>query len=205
MISCRATNFVGKFSSRISPYRLTFSADSTYKYEYHEGLLYSHSSGRWAIIGKRKIKLRSFYQDLTLPLNGQENISSQPAKDVALNIQIPIPSDVKNYFRCLIYINHRFFVEKTCDSISSVIVPSPVRSVQIKITTDVRTPALDKDTLVSSEYYPKGDYLKSINLSCTYNESFFNYKIFNGDILNFSNGKLKFNNYKLFRNLKYKD
>jgi len=203
-ISCKTSNVVGTFSSRSSPYRFIFRSDSTFRYHYHEGVLYSYSFGHWSKVGKGKIKLESFYKDRTLPLLGTENISSKDSKTVELKIQIPIPDEEKKYYRCLIYINQRLFLEKACDSVSSIIAPSPIKSVQIKITTDVRIPARDNDTLVSSEYHTESLYPKSINLNCRYNDSLFNYRVFNGTVLNFANGKLKFMKYKLVRNLKYK-
>jgi hypothetical protein len=202
--SCRTNNFVGTFSSRVSPYRFILDSDSTFKYHYKEGFLYGYSSGHWSKIGKLKIKLQSFYKDRAMQLNGSENISSDFNKNVELKIQIAIPNEEKNYYRCLIYINQKFFLAKGCDSISSIMAPGPIKNILLKITTDNRIPMRDNDTLITSEYYPKHDYLKSITLNCTYIDSLFNYKVFNGYVLNFSKGNIKYMKYKLFRNLRYK-
>jgi len=204
LVSCRANNFTGTFSSRNSPYRFTLDSDSTFTFHYKEGLLYSYSFGNWSKVGGKKIKLQSFYKNKIIQLYGNENSSSDFTTNVELKIKTSIPSSDKHNYKCLVFINNKFFIEKTCDSISSIIAPNPIENLWLKITTDERISMRDNDTLVTSEYYPKHNNLKSIDLNCAYNDSLFNFRVFNNHVLNFTNGKFKFMKYKLLKNLKYK-
>lgn len=197
LISCKSTNLTGIYSSNKDPYRFVFSGDSTFRYQYKEGLIYSYSFGSWKKVGNEKIELQSFYNNRALPLVGFEKSLSNTIEPCELKIGISIPDVAKKYYKCLLYIDGRLFKEIHCDSISSIMAPNPIKTVQLKITSDQRIPTRVNDTLITSKYNTNSPYLKQLDLKCSYNDSLFNYKLFNGTILNFTSGKLKFMEYRI--------
>jgi hypothetical protein len=202
--SCRTPNFGGVYSSYQSPYSFTLKADSTYTFNYQEGILYKHSFGRWHA-KKKGIIFQSFFRNRIIPLSGIDISTDELKESINLSIHIPIPEDRRAYYRCLIYLNDRFFVEKSCDSIADLKIPATVKNVLLKLTADSHIPGIVGDTLTSSHYYTNGNKLKAISLNLFYNDSLFNYQVFNSYTIKSSGRSLNYMKFKLFKDIKHQE
>lgn len=190
-------NVVGTYASNQSPYQFTIKSDSSFTYQYKFQFAYQYSNGKWKNVGKNKIELQSQFKNKAIPITVKEYTNEHANDSVQLNIESNILSNERKYYQCLIFIDNTFFTQKNCDALSSLIVPTPKRNMYFKLTADARMPARFLDTLTSSTYTLKNKNPYRIDINMSYNDSLFNYKLFNNEVLLINNGKLKYGTLKL--------
>lgn len=196
--SCTGSrNILGTYASNKSPYQFTLNPDSTFSYQYKFQFEYQYSNGSWKNIGNNKIELQSQLKNKIIPITVKEYTNEHPNDSCQLNIESNILNNEKRYYQCLIFIDNTFFAQRSCDSLSNLIVPAPKKSMFFKLTADTRIPTRFLDTLTSSIYSLKNINVYRIDANMTYNDSLFNYKLFNHAILQINNNKLKYGTLKL--------
>ncbi|PUZ19688.1 hypothetical protein GA0116948_12319 [Chitinophaga costaii] len=106
-------------------------------------------------------------------------------------ISINIPEDKRNYYQCMVFVNDSLYVNKRFDSLPYLSIGSPVKIIFFKLSADVSIPARFLDTLTTDTFFPKSDMANSSKIDIVFNDSLFNYQVFNNDILKITKGKFK--------------
>jgi hypothetical protein len=192
-VSCKSNKtVVGYYVSGKHPYRFTIKLDSTFTYEYSLGPEYQYSNGFWQNISSKKIKLQSFIKDRTIPIVVEERGYDKEVGRglIMLSISTNIQKQYAEYYKCSIFIDESLYIQKRCDSLSLFKVPAPKLNLYFKLESDVRIPSRFLDELVTSKYSIKNNEFNIINVMFQYNDSLFNYKVFNDVTLRVSNNKL---------------
>jgi hypothetical protein len=174
----------GEYSSRRMPYVFNLNKDSTFFYRYRFQFDTEYSLGRWHKSGKNAIALNSHYKEKLLRLKVQQaNIIDMSD---SINLSIITPDFNRKYYECLIFVNDTLHAKEKCDSIISVSIRKPVGDIFLGFTAD-RTvdPLLASralDTVYTEKLYPKADTFDKYTLRIIYNDSLFNYKVFDNEI-----------------------
>ncbi len=174
----------GEYSSRRIPYVFTLNKDSTFFYRYHFQFDNEYSLGRWHKSGKNTVTLNSHYKEKLLRLQVQQDNNINRGDNVNLNIVTP--DFDREYYECLIFVNDTLHAKQKCDSIISVSIKKPVQDVFLGFTADrTADPLLASrllDTLYTEKLYPKSDAFDKYTLRIAYNDSLFNYKVFDNEV-----------------------
>lgn len=196
--SCSSNRIIGDYASPKEPDQFSIKEDSTFTYQYRLGPHYKYSNGSWQFIGRIKIKLQSVYNSRTIQIIVKEsNNKSLNDSLIALNINTNIPQNKRQYYQCLIYIDDHLNLQKNCDSLSSLNIPHPINTIFFKITADGRLPIRFLDMLSTDKYTLKNNKANQLDVEMMYNDSLFNYQVFNDEIICFSNHKLKYHSLRL--------
>ena len=166
--------------------------DSTFSYQYKFEFDYKYSIGKWSRVGKNTISLNSHYKEKLLQLKTEQSIDSSDNIDLT----IITPGFERKYYECLIFINDSLYAKHKCDSVISLSVRKPVENVFLGLTADLKADTIlitrSLDTIYTEKFYPKPDTFNKYTLRIAYNDSLFNYKIFNNEILKISRKGLIF-------------
>jgi hypothetical protein len=193
----------GMYGGKQTPHVFIFSADSTFKYEYH-AMWYSESSGTWQ---KRKntICLNSFEQRNKMPLE-YTKIENDKNKAI-INIKVDIADKPERDYICFPYVNgksvfinpekgsYSFDYESPADSIYFLIAKRPfiLRGTGYK---------MSYDDIKTETIYPHLSVGESINITINLIDSLFGYKVFKDEKIEIKGGKMFFKEknkkYKLF-------
>ena len=103
-----------------------------------------------------------------------------------------MPDADKNYYQCMIFINDTLYEKRSFDSIASILITSPVRSIFFKLSTDVRMPTRFMDTLSTDKVIPKFSTANRDKISIVLSDSLFNYRVFNNEVLRVRRKGLRF-------------
>jgi hypothetical protein len=173
----------GNYSSGKSPYLFALNKDFTFDYEYKFQFLYQHSHGIWSRVSKNKIVLNSSIQDRSLTLKTWQLDSDKLDISNLFLIKINMPDSDKKYYQCIIYVNDIFYKEKPCDSVDSVSIVFPVKSIQLKLCADSRIPGRFLDTLSTNKFTPQSGTSNRTRIDVTLIDSFFNYRVIKNETL----------------------
>ena len=193
LVSCAPElKISGVYSDKKHPVSFIIREDSTFSYRYKFEFAKNYSSGHWTKKGRKSIALKSGLQNKILFLNVQEDNYVDAESLMSLNIGITIPEAEKKYYQCSIFINDSFFIEKNFDSIGSIIISKPISSVFFKINADERIPNRFLDTLLTEKYFFKSESKKNLKINILWQDSLFNYKVFNNEVLKLTHHGVKF-------------
>jgi len=188
----------GKYMSKNNPNFIQFRSDNTFIYEYRALHLYQQSIGKWQAIGNSLVVLNSDIKTTTIPIkvsSVQKGINEKNIVSVDLNIQGNHPLED---YKCQICINDTNYCIKRCDSLSSILIKSPIQSIYFKfvrepksvITTAIPLP------LITEKYYPTVKSGNKLEIKIDFSDVYFYYKAFNNDTVKVtSNGIKMFNSY----------
>jgi hypothetical protein len=183
----------GRYASKQHPYSLTLNSDSTFSYRYKFEYDYEYSVGRWSKISKNTVTLNSHYKRKVLEFTIEHDTASRDNTDLT----IITPDFRRKYYECLIFINDTLHAKQKCDSILSVSLGKSVDNVFFGFTADLQADPLlaarTLDTLYTTKFYPKDDVVGKSTLRVIYNDSLFNYKIFDSDVFKITRKGLIFN------------
>jgi len=183
-------NIDGVYWSDKSPCKFTMNKDSTFSFEYRFQFQYEHATGTWSRAGKSKYVLNSFVKNKRLPASVSETKSDKEDNSNFLSASIQIPNQA--YYRCEIFINDTLYEKRSCDSLSSIVIAKPMRSLFLGICADERIPGRLLDTLYTEKFYPRSEYRNNLKMDISYIDSLFNYRIFNNETIRIANKKLVF-------------
>jgi hypothetical protein len=182
----------GTYSSDRIPHSFHLNADSTYDYRYKFELAYLFSSGTWRKSGKNRIVLSSYTRSKVLPLKVQELPAGGSEQDNLFSVSLNMPDADKKYYQCMVLVNDALYKKTSCDSFSDVRVSIPVKSIFFKLSADPRMPARFLDTLSTEKLMPASSMGNKDKIDIVYNDSLFNYRVFNNEEVKVSGKGLKF-------------
>nr|WP_199157804.1 hypothetical protein [Pedobacter sp. ASV2] len=175
--------------------KFIIKADSTYEFKYHNGFQYQYSSGTWKVINKRKIVFQSYLRNRLIELNVDEEIEvGVQDNQRKLNIKSNIANDDKKYYKCLIFTDGKLVKVVACDSVNNVILNADFNNILFKITADQRIPSRLLDTLITKNYIIKNKNTNQLNIKLKYQDSLFNYKVFNREEVNLLTRGIRYKN-----------
>jgi hypothetical protein len=189
-----AGNIAGDYSSSKSPYSFIINNDSTFSYRYKFQVAYEYSQGIWKQLSKNKITLTSYTATRLIPLRVQEGSLQKNSEidDNILSVDVGIPDSEKTYYQCSIFINDTLFRKTSCDSLQLLTIDQKINSLFFSISADERIPTRFLDTLYSEKILFKSANRRKLNIDFVYQDSLFNYRVFNDEVLNVSGTYLKF-------------
>jgi hypothetical protein len=221
---CSTSNsVVGKYTSKSNPDSFQFNADSTFDYKYNFSHLREYSSGRWTQLKGKKVVLNSSIQNTKIPLKVNQDVNTiNKGSNVKLNFETEL--NLKNYkcvifindtlytlkgtslilptgltlkeFEKEINIADIYFRFTRCDSLLALSLNSPIRSLFLKIIKyPVNSTYLNRNSIQTEEYFSLLDgQHTSLLVSLSFNDSLFNYRVFNNEKIKIRrNGLLFFN------------
>jgi hypothetical protein len=193
MYGCHSgVELLGDYSSFQSPYTFYLYKDSTFSYRYKFEYAYEYSQGTWSQVGGKMIVLNSQIKNRTLAVEAQ-NLDDNASEIINhFSIDVNLINGNKNHYQCMIFINDTLFTIKTCDSLSSILINSPIKDYFFKLTTDTRMPTRFLDTLSTNKIFTKSSNSNNFKIKINLVDSLFNYRIFNNDILQVTNKGLNF-------------
>lgn len=174
----------GEYSSRQIPYVFYLNKDSTFYYHYQFQFDSEYSFGKWRKIGKKAVILNSHYKKKSLQLISEHN---NTVTEDHIIFNIVTPDFNRNYYECLIFVNGALWTRQKCDSTISVSIRKPIMDVFLGFTADrkidplLATRALD--TIYTEKLYPQDAPYDKYTLRIVYNDSLFNYKVFDDEVL----------------------
>lgn len=193
--SCISEKIIGTYSNRNLPVKFIIKADSTYEFKYHQGFQYQYSSGTWKVVNKRKIIFQSYLRNKFVELNVDEKSEERVRENQRqLNIESNIANDDKKYYKYLIFTDDKLVKVVACDSANNVILHADFNNILFKITADQRMPSRLLDTLITENYIIKNKNTNQLNIKLKYQDSLFNYKVFNKEEINFLTRGIRYNN-----------
>jgi len=193
--SCISEKIIGTYSNRSLPVKFIIKSDSTYEFKYHQGFQYQYSSGTWRVINKRKIVFQSYLKNKFVELNVDEKSEEGVRENQRqLNIESNIANDEKKYYKYLIFTDDKLVKAVACDSANNVILHADFNNILFKITADQRMPSRLLDTLTTENYIIKNKNTNKLNIKLKYQDSLFNYKVFNQEEINFLTRGIRYNN-----------
>lgn len=193
LCSCSSSiKLPGNYSSKNIPYSFTLNPDSTFDYRYKFEFAYEHSQGKWKKAGRNEIVLTSYIQNKSLPLKVQYLDAHEIGQANFFSVNISMPDTDKNYYQCMIFINDTLYQKRNCDSIDSILITSPVRSIFFKLSTDIRMPTRLLDTLSTDKFIPRSSTANREKISIVLSDSLFNYRVFNKEALRVTRRGLRF-------------
>ncbi|MDP3394442.1 hypothetical protein [Sediminibacterium sp.] len=201
---------VGKYTSKSNPDFFQFNADSTFDYNYNAYHVNEYSSGRWAQTKGKKVVLNSSIQSRDIPLKVNQDLDTvNKGSSIKLNFETEL--DLKNY-KCVIFINDTLYSFKgkglivstgltikefvkevnvadiyfrytRCDSLLSLSLNSPIRSLFLKIIKyEINSTYLIRKPLQTEKYFSSlGVKNTALNVSVSFVDSLFNYRLFNNE------------------------
>jgi hypothetical protein len=182
----------GVYSSIKSPFSLTLREDSTFSYRYKFQFAYEYSEGTWSRIGKNKIILNSYTKSRIIPLQVEENFFNEDKSNSnLLSVDVGMPDKEKSFYRCSVYINDTLYSKKRCDSLS-ILVNKPISNFLFAINADEVIPNRFIDTLYTEKFSTKKTIGNKLKVTFLYNDSLFNYRVFNNEVVKVSKKGLKF-------------
>jgi len=182
----------GNYSSDRSKYQFKLNQDSTFEYGYKFEFAHEHSRGRWTQIGRKRIVLDSYTKSKTIPLRGQKLSGQDFGKENVFSVRIDIPNAEKQYYQCMVFINDALYEKRSCDSIDTILVPAPVKSIFFKLSADTRMPSRFLDTLCTEKFITQSTTSSQEQLTIIVPDSLFNYRIFDKDTLEVTRKGLRF-------------
>jgi hypothetical protein len=196
--SCSSSvNLSGNYSSSHSPHSFNLNKDSTFSYRYKFEFAYGYSKGTWSKIEGSKILLNSQIKSRVLIVN-EHALGSIGSLDSPsyFSINVNIPNADRASYRCLIFVNDTLYGKASCDSLSPISIPTSIKDIYFGITAGVTIPARFLDTLYTEKMFPKSRTANKDKIDISYNDSLFNYRVFNNEILRISKKGLEFNDGK---------
>jgi hypothetical protein len=186
-------NISGEYLSKRGLCDLMLNQDSTFTYRYKFQIAYKYAIGRWSTVGKNKIKLNSDIRSRVIPLKVQENtIAEHAGQDNTLMVNVNIPKEYRTYYQCSIFIDDVKYDQRNCDSLSLLRIEQPLGSLYFQLNADERIPARFLDTLRTEVFVPKKKYGNQLKIDFDYNDSLFNYQLFNDELMKVSKNKLNY-------------
>jgi len=182
----------GDYSSNRSKYQFRLNRDSTFEYSYKFEFAYEHSRGRWNRIGKRRIILNSYAKRKVIPMTVQKLSGHDIGQASFFSVSMDIPNADKKYYQCMVYVNDMLYEKISCDSIDTILVASPVKSIFFKLSADPRMPTRFLDTLSTEKFITHSNTSSQERLNIILRDSLFNYRIFDNDTLEVTRKGLKF-------------
>jgi len=180
------------YSSSETPYSFNLGKDSVFDYRYKFEFGYEYSQGIWSKIGNNEIVLNSRVKNRTLQLKVKESIAHEAEQENFFYVNINMPDSDKNYYQCMIFINDTLYGKRSCDSIASILISSPIKNIFFKLSADVRMPTRFMDTLTTDKFSPRLSIGNKTKIDIIFKDSLFNYRVFNDEILKVTRKGLKF-------------
>ena len=140
--------------------------------------------------GKNKYILNSFVKNRKLSINVSEVAGNVGSADNLVSTRIRIPD--QTYYKCGIFVDDALYETRSCDSLSSIVITKPLRSIYFGFSADERMPGRFLDTLYTQTFHPRMEYSNNLNVEIAYVDSFFNYRIFDSELIHIANKKLMF-------------
>lgn len=193
--ACSATRDIpGEYSSSRIPYSFELNKDSTYAYRYQFTFDTEHSSGKWGILDKNKIMLSSQINNRVLDLNVRGNRSFDNSE--GLSFRINTPGFDRQYYRCLVFVNEALYANENCDPVVSLRTPKSIQNIYFGFTADRTAASIlasrALDTLYTEKFSSLKDGFNEFEIDVVYNDSLFNYRVFNNEIVEITRKGLKF-------------
>jgi hypothetical protein len=173
-------HLVGKYASKDNS-SFQFRSDHTFLNEYKEGEHVKYSSGTWTRVSEDTIVINSEIRTINIPL-GLTFLDSSRANAIDLSIDLRIDKGLAlaNY-RCYIFVNNKYYNDKSCDSISALHIKEPVYTLSLIFSKELHNS--------SKQFFPvNSDTLKfdkplkrDIKLRATFDDIFFEYNPFNNE------------------------
>ena len=186
----------GTYASKKSPHVLTIRKDGTFAYHYHFQFVTWESMGVWTTTNKKnQILLNSSLKQKKFFLKGDASLVKAVNLNGAkclLTVDANIPDRQKNEYECLIYINDSIDKKCNCDSIYSLPIYKDVKDIRLRLHSYSSMPGRFFDTLSTSKYAVNSANFNNLKLSIVFDDSLFNYKIFDNKIFTFSKKNIKF-------------
>jgi hypothetical protein len=188
----------GKYMSKNNPNFIQLRNDHTFIYEYRALHLYQQSIGNWQVIGKSLIVLNSDIKNTIVPVKVSNKTNGMNKNNmVSIDLNIKGSHPLEDY-KCQICINDTNYCIKRCDSLSSILIKSPIKSIYFKFVREpksVTTTAIPLP-LITEKYYPTVKIGNDLEVKIDFNDTYFYYKAFNNDTVKVaSNGIKIFNSY----------
>ncbi len=180
----------GVYWSGKDPSKLILNNDSTFSYEYRFQFQYGHATGTWHHAGKNKYILNSFIKNKQLSINVSEAAGDVGSTSNLLSTSIRIPD--QTFYKCGIFVDGALYETRSCDSLSSIVITKPLKSIYFGFSADERMPGRFIDTLYTQTFHPRMEYGNNLNVDIAYVDSFFNYRIFDSEMIHIANKKLIF-------------
>ncbi len=201
---------VGKYTSKSNPDFFQFNADSTFDYKYQAYHVNEYSSGKWAQFKEKEVVLNSSIQSRDIPLRVNQSLDRiNLGSSIKLNFEANL--DLQNY-KCVIFINDTLYSFKgeglivpteltitefekevnladiyfrytRCDSLSSLRLNSPIRSLFLKIIKyEINSTYSIRKPLKTEKYISLlGVKNTALAVSVSFTDSLFNYRVFNNE------------------------
>lgn len=182
----------GTYASARSPYSFTLRPDSTYSYRYQFEFAHQYSSGTWRSTGSNTIALNSYISDRTLPLKVQEMPAGDSEMGNFFSVSTGVTGPGKEHYRCMVFVNDTLYATVRCDTISHVSVGFPVKSIFFRVSADAGMPSIFLDTLSTEKFRPANGMGNKDKIDIVYNDSLFNYRVFNNEEVKLSKKGLTF-------------
>jgi hypothetical protein len=176
---CSVDNrLIGKYASKDNS-SFQFKANHTFLNEYKEGEHAKYSSGNWRRVSEDTIVINSDIRTINVPLV-LTLLDSSKTNTISLSLDLKIDSglELTNY-RCYIFVNNKYFSDKSCDSISSLLINEPVYTLNFIFSKEPHS--------YPKQYFPiNSDTLKfdrplkhNLQLKASFEDIFFEYNPFN--------------------------
>lgn len=185
----------GKYMSKNNPNFIQLRSDRSFIYEYRAFHLYQQSIGKWQAIDNGLVVLNSDIKSTLIPVRVSSNPNGMNKKNlISIDLNIKGGHALEDY-KCQICINDTNYCIKRCDSLSSIVVKSPIQSLYFKfvrepksiITTAVALP------LITEKYYATLKSGNNLEVKIDFSDSYFYYRAFDNDTI-----KVKGNSIKMF-------
>ena len=201
----------GQYGAKSNPDFFRFNAESTYYYKYNAYHVSEYSSGKWVQTNKKTVLLNSSIQSRSIPLKIKQNSDSvNTGYNIELNFDTVL--DLKNY-KCAVFINDTlyslkgsgliiptrlgfnefekelnvsdiFFRYTRCDSLLSLKVNNPIKSIFFKIIKfEINSTHLTRQPLETEKYILVSNNNKNLNIRISLKDSLFNYRVFKNEKL----------------------
>ncbi|MDF2432833.1 MAG: hypothetical protein JWP44_2464 [Mucilaginibacter sp.] len=199
LCSCSIKNdIIGKYMSKKNPNYFQFKKDHIFIYEYRRLHLYQQSTGKWDKVNNLII-LNSEVKSTTIPLKViNNNLINSDNSLISIVLNIKGSYSLSDYI-CGIFINDTSYCVKRCDSLSSLIIKSPINNIYFKFFREPKVPTTTYIPLplITNTYTPEAKTGNKLEIKVDFSDTCFYYKAFNNDTLKIKgNGIKMFNSYQ---------
>jgi hypothetical protein len=184
--------------SKNNPNYIQLRKDSTFIYEYRALHLYQQAIGTWQKKDKNLITLNSEIKSTAIPVDVSAINGTNSDNSISVKLNIKGSESLADY-KCRVYVNDEIYCLKRCDSLSSILINSPINSIYFMFIKEPRsvTTTYIPLPLVTSKYNPKVKTGNNLEVKVNFNDDYFYYRAFNNDTL-----KVRGNSIKLFNSSK---
>jgi len=193
--SCTSVkNLAGTYNSNKVYTTIQLNEDSTFFYRYKFEFDERHSDGVWKKIGNNKVMLNSSMKNRLLPIVFETAAANNAGNERTLSVSIfHMPESEKTFYQCSFFINDKYYVTRSCNSLSRIALVLPVHNVYLGISGNEKMPGRFTDTLYTQKAFPviTSNNNTDLKLQVDFKDSLFNYRVIENEILKVTNKGLK--------------